>query len=111
MPDTPNKRPLNMRLDAQLMEVFEAEAKQLGRTNSEHGRTIIADHLEGRSIERVRLEMAELTEEVAKLKEQLGGHTAAVHFVARLFLAQHELSAEQWSQVDEQFKGVRAVGP
>ena len=53
MPEAPNKRPLNMRLDAGLMETFEAEARQLGRTNSEHGRAIIADHLEGRSIERV----------------------------------------------------------
>jgi len=111
MPEAPNKRPLNMRLDAGLMETFEAEARQLGRTNSEHGRAIIADHLEGRSIERVRLEMAELSEEVGRLREQLGQHTAAVHFVARLFLAQHDLSPEQWTELDEQFGGINPNRP
>ena len=64
----------------ELKHRFEAEAKLSGHSASEHGALIIANHLEGKSLDRVHEEMAELTTELARFRQSFDQHRRAVFF-------------------------------
>lgn len=103
------KSPLSIKLSPDLKSQLQAEAERLGRSASSHGEAVIADHLAGHSMERVRQELAEQTAEVAGLREALKDHTAAIHLVLRtvVFQLPGVQDEDLYELVDKHFEALR----
>ncbi len=64
----------------ELKERFVADADRLGRSPSEHGAMLIANHLSGKSLDQVHENMVELTSELARFRQSFDQHRRAVFF-------------------------------
>jgi len=83
MAESPKTKNRNLSIVLPTMELkakFLADAERAGRSPSEHGAMLIANHLEGKSLDQVHEEMSELTSELARFRQSFDQHRRAVFF-------------------------------
>ncbi len=64
----------------ELKAKFLEDAERAGHSPSEHGALLIANHLEGKSLDQVHEEMAEVTSELGRFRHSFEQHRRAVYF-------------------------------
>ena len=74
-------KPVNFRVSPELSKRLEAEAEKAGMSRGEYARRLLIECLDDTERERVRHDIAELREEVVKLREDLA--TAVMALLVR----------------------------